>query len=343
MKHNYAVFTLLLAVALLFGYTATQASKQKRIIISGDYVHKNTQIIFPESFDSYTRDDITSFTKDCSDIGVSYYFDTSKKDPHFTVYIYRAPLAMEYRLRNEFFTCLHAITDAAYPEIQANPKPHRISKDGYSVVGLSAMVSENNLKTVLVLFECGKYFIKYRISSHNVDTSELNAISCKLIDRFSPIDILKKHPLMLGADIHVSPGVTTDTACLLATLVYAKTKQEWVYFNVDSLEECSGYPSLYFEEQQLPIVEMLKKWESMKHNNTRYDKYFNDLLVIRDSGFLNEFIYDQFLGTLLLPKGLTLDLEKYGEWKKINNPTVSITGPAYYTVIGYEASYEKKK
>jgi hypothetical protein len=218
MKQNHIVLSLLLTVALLLGSTAIQAYKQKKITISGDYTHENTRIIFPESYDSYTREDITFFNKDRSDIEVSYYSDHLIKDPHFTVNIYPAPVAMEYRLKDEFFTRLHAITSAGNQEIKVKTSHLRISKDGYSVIGLSATIIEDNLKTVLVLFECGKYFLKYRISSKMVDTGEIKRISLKLIDRFSPIEIVKKQSLILGADIYVSQGCTTDPSCTLAIL-----------------------------------------------------------------------------------------------------------------------------
>lgn len=87
---------------------------------------------------------------------------------------------------------------------------------------------------------------------------------------------------------------------------------------------------------------MLKKWELKPHTGSSFDRYFRDLVVIRDSGFLDEYIVDQFGGVLVMPPGLALDLEAFYGWKKKNNPTVSITGPEYYYLIGFEASWEKK-
>jgi hypothetical protein len=218
----------------------------------------------------------------------------------------------------------------------------KVSKDGYKVLGLSASISTEYNNTVLVLFECGKYFLKYRVSSATADTNILKDISNKLIDKFSPIDIVKKQPLLQGVDVHISPAITTDTICLFAIFAAVKSKIDWVYKNVDSLERCSGFPSLYFEEQKTSIDSMLNKWESLKHNNSRYNKFFDDLVMIRKSGYLNEFICDQYWSTLLLPDNIKLDWDNYEIWKRRNNPTVKLVGQYYY-LLGFERSYNEDK
>jgi hypothetical protein len=87
---------------------------------------------------------------------------------------------------------------------------------------------------------------------------------------------------------------------------------------------------------------MLNRWGKLKHNKTRFDKFFDDLTDIRNSGFLNEFICDQYEGTLLLPDNIKLDLENYEIWKRRTNPTVRLVGQYYY-LIGYENSYKNNK
>jgi hypothetical protein len=332
----------MVATSFLFGCSAYRVYQPKSLNVSGDYYHDKTGIEFPENFSNFSRESITSFSKDSTNIGVTYNFDNLKQDPKLTIYIYPAPVAIEHRMRNEYLECLQAIANVSNQGINTAPKHIRVVKDGYKVLGLSATINNDNYKTVLVLFECGKYFLKYRITSSSLDTSILSELIDRLVDKFSPIDVVKKNPLDIGASIHIAPVITTDTSCLDAILVAVITKAEWVYENVDSLERISGFPSLYFEEQKAAIIEMLKKWESVKHNNSVHDKYFNDLLLIRDSGFLDEFICDQYWSTLLLPDNLKLDWDNYEIWMKMNNPTVKLTGEYFY-LIGYEKSYKTEK
>lgn len=342
MKHILRLFLVLILPSLLLGCASSRTYQPKRLNILGDYYHKNTMVKFPDKFDRYKREKITSFNKDSSNIGVSYNLSNSNQDLKITIYIYPATSGIEHRIRNEYFDCLQAIATPSNQEINTTPKHVRVSKDGYKVLGLSGTIRNKNLSTELVLFECGKYFLKYRISSSNMDTSVLKDISNKLLDRFSPIDIVKRQPLIQGVDIHISPGITTDTICLFTIFAAVKSKIDWAYNNVDSLERRSGFPSLYFEEQKTSIDSMLNKWESLKHNNTQFDKFFDDLVVIRNSGFLNEFICEQYWNTLLLPDNLKLDWDNYEIWKRKNNPTVKLVGQYYY-LLGYENSFKNDK
>ena len=331
-----------LFVSLLFGCSASRVYQPKKINIQDDFVHKKTNTLFPINWDSFKRESITIFDKDSTNVGVNYIINNSNQDLKLTIYVYPAPTAIEHRIRDEYFNCLQAIATASNQGINTSPKHKRVSKDGYKVIGLSGTISNQNLKTVLVLFECGKYFLKYRISSSIIDTSVLIDISNKLVDKFSPIEIVKKQPLLQGATIHISPGITSDTSCLNAILGAVFAKSIWVNKQVDSLEKCSGYPSLYFEEQKVTIDSMLNKWERIKHNNTKFDYYFNDLSTIRKAGILNEFICDQYSNTLLLPDYIKLDWEKYEIWKRKNITTFRLVGQYLY-LIGYENSYKDEK
>jgi len=332
----------LLFTSLICGCTASRVFRPRQINVQGDFLHKTTNISFPINWERFKRESITVFNKDSTNVGVSYLFNNPNQDIKFTIYIYPTENGIEHRIRDEYFNCLQAIATVSNQLINTTPKHVRVSKDGYKVLGLSGVISNENLRTVLVLFECGKYFLKYRISSNNIDTSVLSDVSNKLIGKFSPIDIVKKQPLIQGSTINISPGITTDSSCLEAILAAVFAKSKWVYENVDSLEKCSGFPSLYFEEQRVTVDTMLNRWGKLKHNKTRFDKFFDDLTDIRNSGFLNEFICDQYEGTLLLPDNIKLDLENYEIWKRRTNPTVRLVGQYYY-LIGYENSYKNNK
>ncbi|WP_153802497.1 hypothetical protein [Paludibacter jiangxiensis] len=319
---------------------AQEVTKPKKIRAKGDYIHCQTMTAFPEQFETYLRQDIYAFNKGKTNIGVNY--QDKQKETTISIYVYPAPPAMEYRLRDEYFTCLQSIVNTTKQGIDFSAKVSKISKDNYKLMAISASAQQANSNTVLMLFECGKYFMKYRISSNKSDTSTLRAISNKLIERFSPTEIVKHQPLKPGTTIHVAPAVIEDTIGFAPIMAAALAKSKWANEEVDSLEKCSGFPSLYFEEQKRALTDMLDRWENAKKQNTRFQKYFNELSLIRDNGFLDEFIYDQYNGILLLPSNLKLNLEKYEVWKQQHKTAASLVGPIFYYLVGYEESYKQE-
>lgn len=326
---------LILIVSLVFGCTASRIYQPRRIDTQSEYIHKDTRTSFPVEWEGYKRKSLTTFNKGKTNICADYVLSNSSQDIKISVYVYPAPDAIEHRIRDEYLDCLQDIATISNSEIKTSPKHIRVSKSGYKVLGLSSVINSEKYKTVLVLFECGEYFLKYRISSSVADTSVLVDISNQLTDKFSPIDIVRTKPLIQDITIHIAPGIVSDTSNLDAVLAAALAKTKWVNQNIDSLERCSGFPGLYFEEQKVSIDSMLNKWMAVKHNNTINDKFFDDLVDIRMSGFLNEFICDQYWNTLLLPDSVKLDWDNYEIWKSINNPTVKLVGEYYY-LIGYE-------
>jgi hypothetical protein len=294
------------------------------------------------------RESISSFNPDSSNIGVTYCADNLKQDPRLSVFIYPASPNDEFRLYNEYFNCLQGVSIASGEELDAVQKPIAISKDGYKLLGIRGTIRAKTFKSVLMLFECGKYFIKYRITSSSMDTSQLNSISTKLIDRFSPADIVKKQPLYIKYNIHIAPACMKDSISRSPILSAVFTKIKWINQNVDSLQRISGFPGLYFDEQKTSITAMLKRWDERKYSNTSHgnpdlEKYYDDLSFIRDNGFLNEYIYTQFNCVLVLPPDVKLNLEGFNKWCVKNKPTVSITGPSFYYFVYYLDSDSETK
>lgn len=280
-------FFLHLAVSLILVGIPLRAYPQRTLYAPGVYYHRHTGVAFPESFDSYTRKSIISFSNDDKNIGVNYL---SRKGLTISVFVYPADAAFERRLRDHFIYCLRDLMIAnqiGANEIKLNPFFY--SRDGYRVPGLQGTVSTMNLKSVLRLYECGKYFLKFRISAvFEADTIALNKIASRLTDLFSPVDIVKAQPLLLGATVNVAPGLVNDSAAVKPVLTELMAKSAWIMEHVDSLERCAGFPSLYFEEQRTAITAMLDTLKSAEYvKDVAYKKHLECLQAIRASGFLN--------------------------------------------------------
>jgi hypothetical protein len=99
----------------------------------------------------------------------------------------------------------------------------------------------------------------------------------------------------------------------------ALKKLAWILENVDSLERCSGLPGLYLEEHTVSIIEMIKWWDAEKSGKKlSTHTYFKTFKKIIDSGYLDEFVMDEYSMLLITPKNLKLDFEDYNEWKVTN-------------------------
>ena len=324
---------------LTIGCATMNSPNSKILSVSGNYIHDKTGMIFPEHFDVFQREKINSFDDDNANIGVSYY----STDVKVTVYVYPASVALESRLLNEYYRCLKSIAYQKGYGIDATSKIIPITKEGYKVNGIRASIKDENFNSVLLLFECGKFFVKYRISSVKSDTSCLNKISERLANYFSPIDVLKKVSLKLGTTIHIAPVLVNDTASLDPIVAAALSKAKWVFENVDSTERIAGFPSLYFNEQKVAVTNMLEKWEKQPSENATLKIFFKALISLRNDGVLNEFICDQYNNLLILPDNVKLNIEKYSSWKKIKHPTINLNGALQYYFLGYAASYNQAK
>lgn len=312
-------FFIVLPLVFVLSCSASRFTMTK-IEAVGDYYHDSTQTTFPEKFGEMIRTEIISYNNHHTNIGVSYYDpSTSTK---ITVYVYPAGTATEYRLINEYFFALQSIANTVNEEIKATQSNFPFSKDGYRVIGITAHMERiiNSQNSVLSIFECGPWFLKYRITS-SLDLKTIEGFQNRLLEIFSPIDLVKKYPLKQNSTVWIAPAALKDSSMLYSTLFWAYGKAGWVHDSVDSLERCSGFPSLYLEEHVRPIANMISKWDSSRygHKTTQFEP-FKSLKKIADAGFLNELIMDEYSMLLITPKDLKLDIQAYREWKKKNLP-----------------------
>lgn len=64
--------------------------------------------------------------------------------------------------------------------------------------------------------------------------------------------------------------------------------------------------------------------------------YLNELKEIIDSGFLEEFIMEQFNMIMIVPKEITLDFEGFQKWKQTHPTTINLNQRFY--VVSFKES-----
>lgn len=327
--------SLIIQILLTFLIYTNGYSQSKPIKVSGDYYHKKTNAYFPIKIDDYSRSSIISYDKTKENLSVSYSNQTSKGKTTFTIYIYPAGDGSEGRLRKEFKSSLSAITYIDKPGNTIQKSIIDFQKDGYKINGIKAMINDNNGRSDLLLYECGLWFLKLRVSSQNFDSLEIANLENKIIDRFCPIDYVRLSPLNLKADIYFAKAAFVDSLMLGSVMGSALKKVSWAIENVDSLERISGFPDLYLDLHKAALLEFVKfeKDHPKMSKSPSTIEYLAELNSIIENGFLNEFILQQFDNLMIISPNQNLDLLKFEEWKKTNPIKINLN--QYYAIVGY--------
>jgi hypothetical protein len=185
---------LLYLIFILFLIGCSQSTNlfnPKSFRFSGNYGHVITKTEFPEFFKDYSRTQLTTFNKTFSNIAASYKKQNDNSNTKFTVYLYPAGNAHDSRLRDEYFNSLQSISNVANKEISVTQNVLPFEKDDYRVNGLTAKIFLDSTTTSLTVFECGQWFLKYRISTNAHTLNYTDSIRDQLLKEFCPIELVK--------------------------------------------------------------------------------------------------------------------------------------------------------
>jgi hypothetical protein len=326
---------LLLGSCLLLILSQSSNSQSQVIKVEGDYFHRATNFKFPTRFDNYDRNTIIAFDKKNENISVSYSNINSEGKTTFTIYIYPSRDGAEGSLRSEFINSLKTITFLSKPGNLIKKYPIDFIKDRYIANGFKARINDNNNRSELLVYQCGQWFLKIRLSSQFLDSLNCVDLENKILDIYNPVYLVKKFPLNIMADIHFGKAAFADSLMLGCVMGSALNKVEWAIENVDSLERISGFPDIYLNLHKSALLEFSKfekDHPTMQRTQSTVD-YLSELNSIIDSGFLNEFIMQQFDMLLKVPADVKLDFTKFEQWEK--SKSININLNQYFAIVIY--------
>jgi hypothetical protein len=325
--------TLIILLFVLGQISYGQTPRQpKQLKVKGTYVHSPTKTEFPVNIGSYQRQGVYSFDKKNENIGSTY----KNEQTTLSIYLYPAGEGSEGRLRNQYLQAMQDMADNSKSGLHAQQEYTFFKSDGYKINGFTA-TTKGNPKSQLSLFECGQWFFKIRITTNLLDTAGINSLEKLILNTFQPTNLVKKSHLNHKADVIVAPAAFRDSLLLGSVLGSAFKKISWALENVDSLERASGFPDLYLGmhiESLKQFVQFEKGKQWTRHQSTT--DYINELNDIITSGFLEEFILDQFNMIMIVPKDLTLDFEAYELWKSSYEPKINLKERFY--LVTYKVS-----
>ncbi|HEU5290670.1 MAG TPA: hypothetical protein VFU05_08525 [Cyclobacteriaceae bacterium] len=321
---------ILIIIILALGQSGF-GQQPKQLRVKGTYIHQATKVEFPESIDAYQRVGVYSFDKKKENIGCTYKYGQTT----LSIYLYPAGNGTEGRLRNQYLQAMQDMANVSKEGISAQQGYDYYKKDGYKVSGFTA-ISESS-KSELSVFECGEWFFKIRITTNSLDTADISKLKRAVLNQFEPTRLVKISNLHSKATVHFAPGVFRDSLMLGSAMGSAFKKIEWAIENVDSLERAAGFPDLYLglhTESLKEFVQFEKRQYWDRQPSTT--EYLNELNLIINSGFLEEFIMEQFSMIMIVPTDIVLDFEGYEKWQ-LSNPTKINLNSKWYLV-----SYNKR-
>jgi len=333
MKLTLTVFLLLVCSLVASGQ---QRTKPKQIKVQGNYFHTPTKTTFPERLFDYQLKSVYSYDKKNSDIGVNYEKGSEGQKTTISIYIYPADDGAESRLRNEYLSALQSIAFYTRNGLIATQSPVRYTGEKFICNGFKAITKlQNNDLSELVLYECGTWFLKLRITSNNLDTAEFSTLEDEIMNTFDPSRLTALNPLNLKADIYIAKAAFSDSTLLGSTIAGATQKIDWAIENIDENERASGFPDLYLYMHIASLMEFVK---FDKGKNTSKSKstqtYLDELNSIFNSGYIAEFIMKQFGMVMIVPENVIFDFEGFEDWKQTNKITIDLNKRFYLVSYG---------
>lgn len=328
-----SVFITILAL-FAFSFCWSQTREFKEIIKTKEtYVHSETMTQFPMTLEGFERKKIVSYDYQDTHIEVTYKRKNSKEKTTFTVSVYPAGPGTEDRLRVNFSRAMLSLLNINY-QVGFRHYPVRFEEGDFKINGFAAEKLNSKKMVRIGLYECGAWFFKYQLTSNNLNSSETTDLIANIEEWFPPSTIAASGLLDTIADINYGRAAFVDSTMLYVIIGEALTKLDWAFENTDSLERRTGFPGMYLELYTTAIKARVDLWKkcdfsripSTDESMAQYEKLVN-------SGFLEEFIMDQFSMFLIVPEGMEFDMDGYAAWKKKNPLDIDLN--RYYYLISF--------
>ncbi len=330
MKRVFYLICLVLLPALAFGQAKTIKAK-------GDYIHKATGLAFPKTqFDGYERTRITAFDKKREDVGLNYKLQEGGKSTLVSIYIYPAEAPMEDRLHRNFLDVARAAVNVG-KAVDLDCALIRSSNENYICNGMRGVFTtqDGNLSEV-VLFECGGWYYKLRITTSLLELDGLTQLTERILEAYPPPALTAVSPAGDDVDMKLGDGLIMHPVLMKSVTGASISKINWALKQVSAQERASGFPGMYLalHETALKTFAEISREAEGKDSDPSIQRYIDEVNEIVDSGFLNEFILDQFFSLLWLPDGFVPDTEGYQAWKQDREFSVNLNH--HFSRVGFK-------
>lgn len=329
---------ILTVFLILIGVTcqAQELTKPIKIRFKDNFQHKFSETDFPKVFQNgFELKDVYAFDKKKKNVAVTY---EKKTEPtaKFTVYIYPADDGTEDRLRREYLTSMQSVANLTDKGLGSTQYPVKYTGDKFYCNGFKAeFKSEKHENSSLSVYECGTWFFKLRLTTKEKDSVQIKKLERTILEKFDPSHLTEQKPLNEKADVYFAKAAFQDSTLLGSAMGSAYKKIEWAMDNLPVKERASGFPGHYLEMQMASLKEFVAFDRKYNYGKSEYtQKYLNELNVLIDSGYLDEFIMEQFSMVMIVPKEQEFDIDGFEDWKAKSELTIDLNQLFYVIAFG---------
>ncbi|MGV8914277.1 MAG: hypothetical protein ACOH1X_02385 [Kaistella sp.] len=302
-----------------------------------DYTHQKSKVVFPQTLLGFTRERLVAYSENFSDIGATYKLKIGKKLTTMSIYVYPADVSNE-NLREQFLSFNTVVNRNGLQEQVLKPEFIKIPSEKVIINGIKTVFDYNLMmpdfmkgqkeqinKSLFSVYDCGKWNIKFRITSESYDEARLEDVEKLLLVAFNPLKIAEENklPESDAPNIVISKTAQRDSLMLQSTIVEAQAKIKWLGENKPAAELLTGLSDFELASHEFAIGEKLKFYAENKgklDSSPDTDFYFTNLQNITDNGYLKDFIYDQTYGVVIYSEGESRK-QKYLDYLKTYNIT----------------------
>ncbi|MBQ6082224.1 MAG: hypothetical protein IJS70_01360 [Bacteroidales bacterium] len=306
----------ILLLAFLFPFVCFSQQYIREVKVKNDiYLHNRTGLPFPKEVGEFKRDAVYAFDRKKENIGSSYTDGSTK----VSVFVYPAYDGYEDRLRREFFKTLEEILAYKDTEGQQFDVKCVSQKSGqYLIHGLLAEFDYKGEESLVSLYECGHWWMKFRITDNSTPRARLDSMETLFRDSLSPDLLIRNKPLDDKFDVYFQKTAFRDSLMLGCVMGQAFAKINWMKENLDSHELQAGVPSLYLDYHLAGIdgaLDFVQKHPEL-HPSPATKSMLDFIIAAKNDGYLKELLYENKNGAISMPDSLYLDLDGYHDWLK---------------------------
>jgi hypothetical protein len=330
--------TIITSFIILIGLTcqAQELMNPKKIKFKGGFVHTFSKTIFPQTLETdFELTEVYAFDKGMQNIGVTYEKKTEPKCK-LNIYVYPAGDGTEDRLRTEYLNSIQSVANLTDNGLGATQYPVKFNGKKYDCNGFKAEFKSNNKENSnLSVYECGNWFLKLRLTTNEKDSIQISRLEKKALETIDPSRLTEQNKLNPKADIYFAKIAFQDSILLGSAMGSAYKKLEWIMDNIPEKERASGFPGHYLEMQLASFNEFVafeKKYNYKKSEFTQ--NYLNQINSLIDSGYLDEFIMEEFSMVMIVPENHEFDFDGYEKWKEKNEIEINLNKLFYVISFG---------
>jgi hypothetical protein len=285
----------------------------------------------------YILKDAFRFDKKKTNIGVTYEKETSPKGK-VSIYLYPAGDGHETRLRDEYLESIQSVVEMTRNGLGITQFPVKHQGLEFDCNGFKATFkSEQAEFSNLSVYECGTWFFKLRITTEETDSLKIESIEKEILKTIDPSKLVEQKLLNPKASIYFAKAAFRDSTLLGSTMGSAYKKVQWVMDNIPARERASGFSGHHLELQIEGFKEILEFDKKHKKSKSEFtENYLKEVRSITESGYLDEFLMEEYSMVMIVPEKHEFDFAGYKNWKQDNNLTLDLSKHFYLIAFAQE-------